>query len=48
VSVKRHYNPEVAPVAELLRGLWERPGAADVVIEKPGFRLELRRRRAAG
>jgi oxaloacetate decarboxylase alpha subunit len=38
---KRHYNPHVQPVLKLLRELAKRPAASDVVIEKPGFRLEL-------
>jgi len=40
----RHYNPEVQPVLRLLRELGSRPPAARLVIDKPGFRLELRGR----
>jgi oxaloacetate decarboxylase (Na+ extruding) subunit alpha len=40
------YDPLIAPVKELLRGLRDRPDAAEVVVEQPGFRLELRRREA--
>jgi len=39
---KRHYNPDLAPVLELLGGLRARPPVSGLVIEKPGFRLELR------
>jgi oxaloacetate decarboxylase (Na+ extruding) subunit alpha len=39
---KRHYNPELAPVLELLAGLGARPPVSGLVIEKPGFRMELR------
>jgi oxaloacetate decarboxylase (Na+ extruding) subunit alpha len=44
------YNPDSRPVVELLRGLTRRPPQRQVVVEKPGFRLELRSRRddAAG
>jgi len=38
---KRHYNPDMQPILKLLRELQERPAAADIVIEKPDFRLEL-------
>ena len=38
------YDPQLAPVKELLRGLRDRPVAAELVVEQPGFRLELRRR----
>ena len=44
----RHYNPEVVPVNELLRGLRERTDTDELVVEQPGFRLELRRRGKAG
>jgi oxaloacetate decarboxylase alpha subunit len=38
---KRHYNPDVQPIFKLLRELQRRPVAAEIVVEKPGFRLEL-------
>jgi len=39
---RRHYNPGLKPVLDLLEGLRGRPGMSDLVIDKPGFRLELR------
>jgi oxaloacetate decarboxylase (Na+ extruding) subunit alpha len=39
---KRHYNPDLEPVLELLAGLGTRPPVSGLVIEKPGFRMELR------
>jgi oxaloacetate decarboxylase alpha subunit len=42
----RHYNPEAVPVLEVLRSLRERDGTGEVIVEKPGFRLELRRGQA--
>jgi oxaloacetate decarboxylase alpha subunit len=39
---KRHYNPDLAPVLALLAGLRAKPPVSGLVIEKPGFRLELR------
>ena len=39
---RRHYNPDLKPVLDLLAGLRERPGMSGLVIDKPGFRLELR------
>jgi oxaloacetate decarboxylase alpha subunit len=39
---KQHYNPDLAPVLELLAGLGARPPVSGLVIEKPGFRMELR------
>jgi oxaloacetate decarboxylase alpha subunit len=39
---KRHYNPDLAPVLELLAGLGARPPVSGLVIEKHGFRMELR------
>jgi oxaloacetate decarboxylase alpha subunit len=39
---RRHYNPDLKPVLDLLAGLAERPGVSGVVVDKPGFRLELR------
>ena len=38
------YNPDVRPLIELLRGLLKRPAQGHVVIDKPGFHLELRSR----
>ena len=38
----RHYHPEVQPVLRLLRELGSRPPVGRLVVEKPGFRLELR------
>jgi oxaloacetate decarboxylase alpha subunit len=45
---RRHYNPDLKPVLELLRGLAARRGASDIVIEKPDFQLELRGRDREG
>ncbi|MQA83359.1 MAG: biotin carboxyl carrier protein [Streptosporangiales bacterium] len=39
----RHYNPDLAPVLGLLRELGSRPDSPDLTVDKPGFRLELRR-----
>ncbi|MFI5094702.1 MAG: biotin carboxyl carrier protein [Candidatus Acidiferrales bacterium] len=39
---RRHYNPDMQPVYKLLRELQKRSTAADILIEKPDFRLELR------
>jgi len=38
------YNPDSRPIVELLKGLLLRPAQQHVVVEKPGFRLELRGR----
>jgi oxaloacetate decarboxylase (Na+ extruding) subunit alpha len=38
----RHYQPEMQPVLRLLRELGSRPPARRLVVDKPGFRLELR------
>jgi oxaloacetate decarboxylase alpha subunit len=38
----RHYNPDLKGVLDLLRELRTRPGVCDLVVDKPGFRLELR------
>ncbi len=38
---KRHYNPEIKPVLELLRELKQRPAFSELVIEKENFKLEL-------
>jgi oxaloacetate decarboxylase (Na+ extruding) subunit alpha len=40
----RHYHPEVQPVLRLLRELGSRPPARRLVVDKPGFRLELKGR----
>lgn len=40
----RHYSPDLQPITELIRELTARPGSGDIVVEKPGFRLELRAR----
>lgn len=40
---RRHYNPDTKPVLELLRGLRTRPALSGIVVDKPGFRLELHR-----
>ena len=39
---RRRYNPELKPVLDLLDGLAARPGVAQLRIDKPGFRLDLR------
>ncbi len=39
---RRHYNPGLKPVLDLLAGLGTRAGVSGVVVDKPGFRLELR------
>ena len=41
----RHYDPVARPAIALIRQLAARRDLRDVVVEKPGFRLELRRRR---
>jgi oxaloacetate decarboxylase (Na+ extruding) subunit alpha len=38
---RRHYNPDLKPVLDLLAGLAARPGVSGIVVDKPGFRLEL-------
>ena len=40
---RRHYNPDLKGVLDLLRGLRSRPPAREIIIDKPGFRLALRR-----
>jgi oxaloacetate decarboxylase alpha subunit len=45
---RQHYNPQLAPVLSLLRGLAGRSVPDQIVVEKPGWRLTLRRRAAAG
>ncbi len=39
---ERHYNPGTRGLLSLLAGLRTRPPASRLVVEKPGFRLELR------
>jgi oxaloacetate decarboxylase alpha subunit len=39
---RRHYNPDLGPVLDLLSGLRDRSGVSALVVDKPGFRLELR------
>ncbi|HEY7377874.1 MAG TPA: hypothetical protein VH542_04230 [Steroidobacteraceae bacterium] len=38
------YNPDTRPLLELIRELSQRDDAAELIVEKPDFRLELRRR----
>jgi oxaloacetate decarboxylase alpha subunit len=38
----QRYNPDSRPVLKLLQGLLARPACGGIVVEKPGFRLELR------
>jgi oxaloacetate decarboxylase alpha subunit len=45
---RRRYNPELAPVLSLLRGLAGRSVPDQMVVDKPGWRLTLRRGAAAG
>ncbi len=42
-EVETHYNPDARPLIRLLEGLRDRPAKSEFIIEKPGFRLELRR-----
>jgi oxaloacetate decarboxylase alpha subunit len=35
------YSPEAAPILSLLKQLAARPGAADIAVERPGFRIAL-------
>ena len=44
----RRYNPELKPVLSLIRQLAARRDLAQVAVEKPGFRLQLRRRAQPG
>jgi oxaloacetate decarboxylase alpha subunit len=39
----RHYDPDTRPVLDLIRRLTARRDLSQVAIDKPGFRLELRR-----
>jgi oxaloacetate decarboxylase (Na+ extruding) subunit alpha len=45
-SGMRHYNPDSRPVITLLKELVKRPDAPEIIVEKPKFRLELRRHAA--
>jgi oxaloacetate decarboxylase alpha subunit len=42
-AAKRHYNPALKPAMSLIRQLAQHRDLLDVSIEKPGFRLTLRR-----
>jgi len=42
---RRHYNPDVKPVLDLLRGLRTRPATPELTLQRPDFRLELHRDR---
>jgi oxaloacetate decarboxylase alpha subunit len=42
---RRHYSPDVKPLLDRLRDLQIGAGAADVVIDEPGFHLQLRTRK---
>jgi oxaloacetate decarboxylase alpha subunit len=44
---KRHYQPVAAPVMDLVRQILARGDLAQLVVERPGFRLELHGGRAA-
>ena len=39
---RRHCNPDLQPVLDLLAGLATRSGLAELTVSKPGFRLRLR------
>ena len=39
----RHYDPQMRPVLKLIRELCARHDLAQILVEKPGFRLELRK-----
>jgi oxaloacetate decarboxylase alpha subunit len=43
---RRHYNPELSPVLDLIRKLTARDDLDYVAIDKAGMKLELRRRSA--
>jgi len=45
---RTHYNAEVQPLLRLLHELHSRPAVSRLVIDKPGFRLELRADGAPG
>jgi oxaloacetate decarboxylase alpha subunit len=46
-AAERHYRPEAAPVMRLLREVLSRRDVTRLLVEKPGFRLELGPGRAA-
>jgi oxaloacetate decarboxylase alpha subunit len=43
---KRRYDPDARPIIALMRGLTKRRGVSQIVVEKPGFRLELKAHRS--
>jgi oxaloacetate decarboxylase alpha subunit len=43
-----HYNPETRALLKLLRDMKQRPAVAHFIVEKPGFRLQLRAGAAPG
>jgi oxaloacetate decarboxylase alpha subunit len=45
---RRHYDPAVSPVLDVIRKLAARSDLDYVAIDKPGMRLVLRRHGAAG
>ncbi len=45
---KRHYNPQIKPVLNLLKELKQRPAFSELMIEKEGFRLEIRSHSESG
>jgi oxaloacetate decarboxylase alpha subunit len=45
---RRHYNPSLSPVLDLIRKLAARSDLDYVAIDRAGMRLELRRHTAAG
>ena len=44
----RTYNPDTRPIVSLLKGLSKRSDVSRLVVDKPGFRLELRSNRSTG
>ncbi len=38
----RNYNPDSRPIISLLKEIMDRPARTQIVVEKPGFKLELR------
>ena len=45
---RRHYNPDLKPVLDLLAGLGAASRGVRLVVDKPGFRLELHAGRREG
>lgn len=41
------YNPEIVPVMKLLREMKQRPAVSHFIVDKPGFRLELKSSQSA-